>query len=648
MKKKISVLLGLCAVSLVAFGAGMASLKEVKAEDTATFETNGAGVMISSPTDAKKNGIRFNVVLEKDSYDAMATSEKAFKTGVLVLPADLVTQDFTLENYGNGESKCENKDTTALWENEGKMAKNTNGIYEPTTDENAEEFMSTYVYLYNIEEANYNRGISFVGYYIYDNGTPVYTNVMTRSISYVANEIITNNLEPDNQATLEKYLLDYEVAFGDVETKTVKYGQKVAGELPVAVEEGKEFAGWYMDEALTTPFDKDLVIRGNLTLYAGWKETVALATTQYEKYSSLNGDDRVANTNDLTVDLSSVVSETAAKGTLKFVKDAEETVVENFNVSGTTISIQASDIPVGEGKFVYSTTEAIVEIPVLVVNKIITTDSDLLNWYKYGEYTKTEWYNNASFPDRWYTLDGYFTLGQNISLDTTIVAPFANATSLIRCGNQTASTEANKYDGTVYGFIGTFDGCGYTIKGGQYGNGGLFGQIGEAGVVKNLAFKAKELKPTNTKENAQVVAAVVCGKLENVLVDIETVTRNEGLVNAVALYIAGASLTNVVVYYPGTKATEYCAPICGAVYTKFWQAETVVFTNVVIVSADTGTFVGYDKVGGGAEADAPKNATQYSDNTTCAQITWDEAFTAEDSIWDLTGDRAAFKKANEN
>ena len=49
---------------------------------------------------------------------------------------------------------------------------------------------------------------------------------------------------------------------------TVKRGQKA--ELPVPTRSGYVFAGWYLDNNFTTPFDADTVINRNYTLYAKW------------------------------------------------------------------------------------------------------------------------------------------------------------------------------------------------------------------------------------------------------------------------------------------------------------------------------------------------------------------------------------------
>ena len=303
--KKISLLFSLIIVAIASFCVGFVGLVSVKANEE-TFVTNGAGVMITSEIDAKQNGIRFNDVMDKASYEEKANSGKEFKTGVLVLPKDLVNGNLDLVNYGNGESGCEHKDTTDLWDNAGKMAKNANDIYEPTTDENAKEFMSSYVYLYNIPEESLNRNIAFVGYYVYDGGKPVYTGELSRSMAYVANEVLkkdAGSYKPEELAILGGYLKNYEVKFGDVETITVKYGDVITGELPVATEAGKEFAGWVKADG--SAFDAQEPIRGNLELTASWKATVKLAkTTSYEKYSSLDNGTPVANANTLDVDLS--------------------------------------------------------------------------------------------------------------------------------------------------------------------------------------------------------------------------------------------------------------------------------------------------------------------------------------------------------
>ncbi len=73
----------------------------------------------------------------------------------------------------------------------------------------------------------------------------------------------------------------------------IKRGTKVS-EIPTPVRDGYVFTGWYVDRALTTPFDADTVINRNYTLYAAWVEDNGVAGSGHETPESLNGEDHFA------------------------------------------------------------------------------------------------------------------------------------------------------------------------------------------------------------------------------------------------------------------------------------------------------------------------------------------------------------------
>ena len=634
MKRK-SIIISLVLAMITSVCLGGATLFGAAATQEEVFATNGAGIMITSQSDANKNGIRFNVVMDKDGYDAKANSGKEFRTGVLVLPADLVDGEFTLANYGEGQNGCVNKDTTALWEYEGKLSANANGIYEPTAEEGATEFMSCYVYLYDIPAESLNRNITFIGYYIYDNGAPVYTGALTRSMAYVADQVIKNyadDYDAEELALIGGYLLNYQVKFGDVETKTVKYGETVTGALPVAEQTGKEFAGWVKADG--TPFNAAEPIRGNITLQPAWKTTVTLKTVaEYEKYSSFNGDTPVENATALAVDVTSVADGVSADGTLKFVKDGTSVDVpaDKYSVNGNVISVNAAAYGAGEGKFVYSTADKLIEIPVLIVNKIITTASDLLNMKAYGEYAETGYTEG----DRKYTLGGYFVLGNNIDLGTATVAPYTGLANGINDGTN--------YDATGYGFTGTFDGKGYVINGGKYGKGGLFGQVAKSAVIKNVGFTNAAVHATDIM--GQVIAVSVCGTIENVLIDVVSLSKTTGwyYTQALSFYITGASLNNVVVYYPNDGGAGNSAALTNIVMSGWYYFGKAVFSNVIVISDDEG--IGYNSYMKGTAANKPADPAKYAAGTPAKDITGWNGIYSEDSVWGVVGGMLRFKQA---
>lgn len=85
--------------------------------------------------------------------------------------------------------------------------------------------------------------------------------------------------EPDK----ETFTVTFESNGGSVvEDQTVQEGDKAARpEDPT--KEGYTFVGWYVDEELTTEYDFDVAVNGNIVLYAKWEEVpVAIYTVTFE------------------------------------------------------------------------------------------------------------------------------------------------------------------------------------------------------------------------------------------------------------------------------------------------------------------------------------------------------------------------------
>ena len=157
--KKIGLFFSLFVIAAMSVFVGFIGLMSVKA-DGDTFVANGAGIMISSESELNENGIRFNIIFGKEEFTAKTESGKSFVTGVLVLPTDLLEGELNLTNYGAGQSGCINRETTDVWTDAGKMTQDMEtGIYNPS--DSGKEYMSSYVYVYNIPEESYNRSISF-------------------------------------------------------------------------------------------------------------------------------------------------------------------------------------------------------------------------------------------------------------------------------------------------------------------------------------------------------------------------------------------------------------------------------------------------------------------------------------------------------
>ncbi len=109
----------------------------------------------------------------------------------------------------------------------------------------------------------------------------------------------------------------------------------------------------------------------------------------------------------------------------------------------------------------------IVTVPVLMVTKVIKTQADLKSIFTYS----------ADKP----AVYGYYKLANDIGYYTN-----GNDNELVEMKN--SSSLPGSFEGATEGFRGTFDGGNYTIYG-KSSTRGLFGQIGQDGVVKNVTFK---------------------------------------------------------------------------------------------------------------------------------------------------------------
>lgn len=281
-----------------------------------------------------------------------------------------------------------------------------------------------------------------------------------------------------------------------------------------------------------------------------------------------------------------------------------------------------------------------------IYSKIITTPSELLNLKTYGEYTDLgTWGENKGTK---FTLDGYFALGGNIDLASSGIVKNMDGYNDHVTVNENGL--ALKKQPIEYGFIGTFDGQGYTIKNGTFAYGGLFGHVGLEGVIKNVAFSNAKLK-TESDIYASVIASLFCGRLENVLIDVTSVENSVSwhLATGVSKVAIGASFVDCVVYYPQNNLFNGMYSYCVYVFDNFAQ-----YMNGPAVTAEncysiSGGFTGqysYEGKGfvgtSGLSLAFAQNVNAYTFGTTCDQIEWTELDTVN-GYWVLTGDKATFK-----
>ena len=267
-----------------------------------------------------------------------------------------------------------------------------------------------------------------------------------------------------------------------------------------------------------------------------------------------------------------------------------------------------------------------VSAPLLLLNKKITTAEDLLNIVTYStKSNETTWTSTGRAT---FVYSGYFVLGKNIELGTQSVAKAAPYTE---AGTNTDGTMPKKY-----GFAGTFDGRGYTIIGGSYDQGGLFGTVSESGVIKNVA-----LVGLSKISQHGVLGITVNGTVDNVLIDVANSTASGNKEVSIANHILGGSFSNIIVRMPTLNLnnsyawTEYMlGPATGHGTTNDVDPTT---SNVLLIS-DCKSVVSVWKY--------PMNVgvTQEKDMTkTCADLGLSESESGFNSYWDFSGDKPAFE-----
>ena len=165
----------------------------------------------------------------------------------------------------------------------------------------------------------------------------------------------------------------------------------------------------------------------------------------------------------------------------------------------------------GVGKVIVITKwDTTIEIPVTIVTCEITAldlDENASGPFMYSP-------NNPYFDIETMTIDGYFTLASDMSIWNTP-------------NNSSSSSVTFNYDDVDAGFIGIFDGRGYTINhtsSGQWGAAstrGLFGQLGTGALVKDVTIVMSTY--THTQYSAVFATSAYNTVFENV-----TVTMKQG------------------------------------------------------------------------------------------------------------------------
>ena len=657
--KNVKKLILATAVMAFAFSGGILATNQVSANADPTvlaalvMDNSGMAIRTKNP-----EGLRFGATLEMN--DEQMTAANIVGTGMILMPADKV--DGALEYGETNADGTEALDIpTEVYYEETNSSKSYYSVLVDTDKDG--EFPADF----------YNVPISARAYVKYQDGTYQYSETtVTRSIAYVATMHYLDGNKGDTEGVITKIAnsaqKEIEINGGNQlsveETNgyqaTVKFGNydlQLIENMSVAWRVEGDAVSVDNDGKVTALKGGTATVKAEISVAGGNSVTLtkevsvadvsyAVKTVyEYEKFTAVKDGARVKNTENFVIDLASAktadgksVYLPTGSYTAKLVNNSKTVDLEYVSVSDNKVTWAAGEVTAdrydstakvtwssfvgGEWNLTLTTEGLDATVPVLLVNKVIATADDLLALQTYADnmasYGVQPWNNGTSVTTVQYS--GYFKLGGNIQLDSTVL------------GFVSTFDYAGKYPNA--GFIGTFDGCGYTISGGNYDVGGLFGYVGQAGVVKNVAFVdvtfvySGDDHWNKSEGGSSVVATCFNGTAENVLIDVKD-HANSWYAGVFGTSAQLARYKNVVVYYPtrtgsGIDTTgKYFA--ADAFYGEKATAENFyIFTNEIVDCTSAKKYAITAKL---SETDI---ATAGFDST----------------IWDLSGDKAAFVKKN--
>lgn len=546
--KLLVATLAAASIGCLAWGAAILPQKDVALASTelavtvaseADYFVYGGSVRV---TDAKYGpGVKYHVAMtaaEFDKYgtigERMGTLDSGYTTGTLLLPTSFLG-DKDLVRDGNYGVTLSDSDTSAVWK------KTTIG---------GEDYMESVIYLYNIPETDYGTDMSLRGYiYNESEGSIVYTEqVDGMSMSFVAKAECGNantELTEDELNTLKTTYVDKTITYhiGDTtETATVEY-LKTATKKAAASrqDDNDEFVGWYTKQG--NEFDFSTPIKNNVHVYAHYRESIVLSSldsTQAIKNFRADTYKR-AETDTISSMVLNLGGNEHNLGNNPDAVDVTgfESNLEQHGEGTVTVTYQRAD-----------SSSYTLELPALVVTRDITTLAEIGHQTRITGETGDDGINSNAktstsfiFKTSNYAaadcgsndvsaeaaaaacLHGYYRLAKDLGYwvsggdfafaiwQNDFVA-FANSVGL-------SWNNAGAYNHPLQGFRGTFDGAGHAIYGQTYPK-GMFGQIGQGAVIKDLEIAA--LGYRNAAASSVLAGTIINASLENIY--IHTVGEN--------------------------------------------------------------------------------------------------------------------------
>lgn len=236
-------------------------------------------------------------------------------------------------------------------------------------------------------------------------------------------------------------------------------------------------------------------------------KTVASTTT-----TTLSGKPDLGINNDNLLD----ISEAGVTGTVKSARIGDTAVTASLD--GTTLSVTGLADSLGQTVYGDKTLSVVIEkedsslatvnVPVLVVTKILKTADDILGW-------NTLSYAADTAGNYW---GGYFVLGNDIDMTDKNFQGCYTYSDLYPDGKLKAGYEGFSWlNGRNGGFRGTFDGRGHKISKLKMSKwcDSFLGLLAAQGTIKNIAFTDVTLGGSTS-----VIALGGCGRIENAYVEI--------------------------------------------------------------------------------------------------------------------------------
>ena len=198
----------------------------------------------------------------------------------------------------------------------------------------------------------------------------------------------------------------------------------------------------------------------------------------------------------------------------------------SVTVSGTSVALKRivngwvildpSTIPVGEQTAAVETDGFVLYVPIVCASLIIDSVDEFMQmrtvYFEGGDNADPEKDNSLR--------DGYFILNADLDFEgASFGMDPRNVNSSIHSGGAEAPWRAQR------GWYGVFDGRGHVISNIQAEKRGLFGNIEFNSVVKNVAFvnaKIHDGTDGNNGSNSGLLAEIVVGTIDNVLVTVES------------------------------------------------------------------------------------------------------------------------------